>query len=571
MGQSDQFNGRLGLIFASIGAAIGTGNIWRFPRMVGANGGGTFLIPWLFFLFVWSIPLVIAEFAMGKRSRTGTIGTFRIFAGKKFAWMGLWTAWISTAIGFYYAIVAGWTIKYFQLGLTGGLTGDGVDTTEVWNAFLQSPGQVVFFQFLVIALTLAAIWKGAKAIEKVNMVLMISLFVLLFMSLGLSLWMDFSDGTLDGAMFMFTVDPDMLWEPEIWINGLSQSAWSCSAGMGMAITYEVYMRKDEDTVLNAFTMGLANNSISVIAGLAVLSAIFAVSSDPLATVTGGSSAITFLALPEVFAQAPGGAVGPFIMMTGFFLALSFAALTSMISTVELCVRNFVDHGYNREKSVAITGAAIFLFGLPSAFVWIKLDSAGVAFPEFLEVQDHIWGYGLMFSGLFIAFSIWKYGYIRWKAQVAAGEAPGGLKGYLGVGVSAFRDDFINTGDNDIVVGRWWDILLYIAFPILFAILMLSYFGDMIANTEDVWNPGNPKGLGIILMFWGVVAALFIFLNKYLIQRPIYRNIPDGADVDISTLPGGDDELIGTVGEVIPGFEHLTPEASVEAAIEAELA
>jgi len=570
MADSDQFNGRLGLIFASIGAAIGTGNIWRFPRMVGANGGGTFLIPWLFFLFVWSIPLVIAEFAMGKRSRTGTIGTFRIFAGKRFAWMGLWTAWISTAIGFYYAIVAGWTIKYFQLGLTGGLTKDGVDTTEVWNSFLQSPGQVIFFQFFVILLTLAAIWKGAKAIEKVNVILMISLFILLFMSLGLSLWMDFSDGTLDGAMFMFTVDPDMLWEPEIWINGLSQSAWSCSAGMGMAITYAVYMRKDEDTVLNAFTMGLANNSISVIAGLAVLSAIFAVSSDPLATVTGGSSAITFLALPEVFAQAPGGTIGPFIMMTGFFLALSFAALTSMISTVELCVRNFVDHGYNREKSVAITGAAIFLFGLPSAFMWIKLDSAGVAFPEFLEVQDHIWGYGLMFSGLFIAFSIWKYGYVRWKAQVAAGEAPGGFRGYLGVGVSAFRDDFINTGDNDIIVGRWWDILLYIAFPILFAILMISYFGDMIANTEDVWNPANPKGLGIILMFWGVVAALFMILNKYLIQRPIFRNIPEGADVDISTLPGGDDELVGARGEVIVGFEHLTPEAVIESAFEAEL-
>ena len=102
-------------------------------------------------------------------------------------------------------------------------------------------------------------------------------------------------------------------------------------------------------------MGLANNSISIIAGLAVLSSIFAVSSDPLATVTGGSSAITFLALPEVFAQAPGGAIGPFIMMSGFFLALSFAALTSMISTVELCVRNFVDHGYNRERSVAMTG------------------------------------------------------------------------------------------------------------------------------------------------------------------------------------------------------------------------
>jgi NSS family neurotransmitter:Na+ symporter len=336
--------------------------------------------------------------------------------------------------------------------------------------------------------------------------------------------------------------------------------------MGMAITYAVYMRKDEDTVLNAFTMGLANNSISIIAGLAVLSSIFAVSSDPLATVTGGSSAITFLALPEVFAQAPGGSVGPFIMMSGFFLALSFAALTSMISTVELCVRNFVDHGYNRERSVAITGLALFIFGLPSAVIWIKLDSAGVAFPEFLEVQDHIWGYGLMFSGLFIAFSIWKYGYLRWKAQVEAGEAPGGFKGYLGVGVSAFRDDFINTGDNDIEVGRWWDILLYIAFPILFTVLMVSYFSDMIANTPDVWNPANPKGLGIILAFWGVIAISFIFLNKYLIQRPIFRNIPEGADVDISTLPGGDDDKIHQLGDLVPGFEHL---ASEDAVFEAE--
>ena len=95
---SDQFSGRLGLIFATIGAAIGTGNIWRFPRMVGANGGGSFLIPWLIFLFLWSVPLIIAEFALGKRSRVGTVGTFRIFAGRRFAWMGLWTAWILSLI-----------------------------------------------------------------------------------------------------------------------------------------------------------------------------------------------------------------------------------------------------------------------------------------------------------------------------------------------------------------------------------------------------------------------------------------------------------------------------------------
>ena len=560
MSQSDQFSGRMGLIFAAIGAAIGTGNIWRFPRMVGANEGGTFLIPWLIFLFAWSIPLVIAEFALGKRSRTGTIGTFRIFAGKHFAWMGLWTAWISTAIGFYYAVVAGWCLKYFQLGVSNGLVGDDVDTQLVWNEFLQSSGNVIFFQFLVIAITLLAIWKGAKAIEKVNVILMISLFVLLFMSLGLSLWMDMSDGTLDGFLFMFTVKWSSLSDPAIWINGLSQSAWSCSAGMGMAITYSVYMRKDEDTTLNAFTMGLANNSISIIAGLTVLSAIFAVSDNPLDTVTNGSSAITFLALPEVFAQAPGGSIGAWVMMSGFFLALSFAALTSMISTVELCVRNFVDHGYEREKSVLLTSIAILIFGLPSAILWITIAPDGTAFPQFLEVQDHIWGYGLMFSGLFIAFTIWKYGYQKWRAQVETGESAPGLSGYLGVGVSAFRDDFINTGDNDIWIGRWWDILMYLAFPVLFTVLIVSYFGDMIANTPDVWNPSNPNGITIILLFWGVVAGGFILLNKKLIQRPLFRNVPEGAEVDISMLPGGDDELVVEVGNYPPGWEHLAEAA-----------
>ena len=556
-GKSDEFSGRLGLIFATIGAAIGTGNIWRFPRMVGANGGGTFLIPWLIFLFVWSIPLVIAEFAMGKRSRTGTIGTFRIFTGKKFAWMGLWTAWISTAIGFYYAIVAGWCLKYFQLGLTGGLTGDGVDTVEVWNSFLQSPLQVIFFQFLVVLITLLAILRGAKTIEKVNVVLMTSLFVLLFLTMFMALSMDFKDGTLDGAIFMFSVDFSMLFDPEVWINALSQSAWSCSAGMGMAITYAVYMSKDEDTTLNAFVMGLANNSVSIIAGLTVLSAIFAVESDPLATVTGGSSAITFLALPEVFAQAPGGNIGPFLMMVGFFLALSFAALTSMISTVELCVRNFVDHGFERNTSVWITGAAIFLFGLPSAVIWIRLDAEGVAFPEFLEVQDHIWGYGLMFSGLFIAYSIWKYGYTKWRHQVEAGEAADGFSGYLNIGVSAFRDDFVNTGDNDIWIGRWWDLLLYLVFPVLFSVLIGVYFWDMIVTVDDVWNPFNPHGVGIILMFWGVVAIVFLAFNKTLVARPLFRNIPEGANVDISMLPGGSDELVVELGDIVPGFEHLS--------------
>ena len=549
----DTFGGRMGLIFATIGAAIGTGNIWRFPRMVGANGGGSFLVPWLIFLFVWSVPLVIAEFAIGKRARTGTVGAFRIFAGKRFAWMGLWTAWISTAIGFYYAVVTGWCLKYFSAAASGGL-GQGVDTTQVWNDFLQDPSQVIIFQFLAVLITMAAIWRGAKAIEKVNVILMVSLFILLFSALFLSILMDAQDGTLDGFVYMFSIQPEYLLEPQTWISGLSQSAWSCSAGMGMCITYAVYMRKDEDTTLNAATMCLANNSISIIAGLTVMMAIFSVVQDPLSAVSGGSSAITFLVLPEVFAQAPGGPVVQLAMVTMFFLALSFAALTSMISTIELCVRNFVDHGVDRSQAVGFTGAALFLFGLPSAALWILMDdSTGVAFPQFLEVQDHIWGYGLMFSGLFIAFSIWKYGWNRYKVWQDENDVIGfNWQDYLDNGVSSFRDDFINTGDNDWWIGKWWDYIMYLGFPIMFAILMGSYFVDLLLNVDSPWDPTNPKGITIVLLFWGVTAIVFLFLNRWLVSRPLYRNVPEGAEVPIDTLPGGEDDMILVLGEVWAG-------------------
>ncbi|MDG1534014.1 MAG: sodium-dependent transporter [Candidatus Thalassarchaeaceae archaeon] len=593
-GGSDEFSGRLGLIFATIGAAIGTGNIWRFPRMVGANGGGSFLVPWVIFLFLWSVPLIIAEFALGKRSRTGTVGTFRIFAGKRFAWMGLWTAWISTAIGFYYAVVTGWCLNYFQAAIRGGLSND-VDTVEVWNSFLQAPEQVIFFQAIAVVITLLAIWNGAKAIEKVNVFLMVSLFVLLFAALFLAFVMDLDDGSLDGFVYMFSIQPEYLAQPETWINGLSQSAWSCSAGMGMAITYSVYMRKDEDTTLNAATMCLANNSISIIAGLTVMMAVFAVVDDPLSAVSGGSSAITFLVLPEVFAQAPGGPVVQLAMVTMFFLALSFAALTSMISTVELCVRNFVDHGIERPQAVGFTTLAIFLFGLPSAMLWIRMDpGTGVAFPQFLEVQDHIWGYGLMFSGLFIAYSIWKYGWNRYRVwQDDNGEEGFNFRDYLDHGVSSFRDDFINTGDNDWWIGKWWDYIMYLGFPLMFGVLMLSYFGDLLTNVHDPWNPSNPHGISIILLFWGVTAGLFIGMNKYILvnrvtslngtlwppswdlePRPLYRNVPEGADAPIDTLPGGDDPYIVQVGDSLPPTfvdDYGDTRGHSAASLEAELA
>ena len=288
------------------------------------------------------------------------------------------------------------------------------------------------------------------------------------------------------------------------------------------------------------------------------------------------------------------------MVTMFFLALSFAALTSMISTVELCVRNFVDHGISRPKAVGFTSLAIFFFGLPSAMTWILVDdSTGVAFPQFLEVQDHIWGYGLMFSGLFIAYSIWKYGWNRYRVWQEENDITGfSLRDYLDNGVSSFRDDFINTGDNDWWIGKWWDYIMYLGFPLMFSVLILSYFVDMLVNVDNPWDPTNANGISIILLFWGITAGLFIGFNRFIIvnrivpttdepwplavlsrnftlePRPLYRNVPEGADVPIDTLPGGEDPFIVEVGENLPETfvdDYGETRTHTGSSIEAELA
>ena len=121
MARAERFASRWGLILAALGMAIGTGNIWRFPRIIAANGGGTFLIPWLIFLFSWSIPLLIVESAMGKKARRGTVGAFTNLLGAKSAWKGAFVAFCTMAIGFYYCVIAGWCLFYMLSSVTGRL------------------------------------------------------------------------------------------------------------------------------------------------------------------------------------------------------------------------------------------------------------------------------------------------------------------------------------------------------------------------------------------------------------------------------------------------------------------
>ncbi|UCF08039.1 MAG: sodium-dependent transporter [Thermoplasmata archaeon] len=494
----EQWGSRWGLIFAAMGAAIGTGNIWRFPRETAVNGGGAFMIPWLLFLFSWSIPLLIAEFTIGKRTRFGTIGSFKRFAGKRYAWMGAWMMLVNIFIMFYYAVVMGWVIKYFTVAASGGLT-EGVDTEVMWDGFINNPAQVVFFQILAIGISTFVVYKGiAQGIEKTNKILIPGMFILLIIAM---LWALSLPGSLNGLKYMFSIRGNALWKADTWVSALSQSAFSTSAGFGMAITYAVYMKKREDTTLNAVIAGFGNNAASLIAGIAVICTVFALSStnvEAIGVMQSGNEGLAFIHLTRLFTLMPGGVAIAAI----FFLAMAFAAITSMISGMEITVRNFMDHGWSRSKSLRVTSLAMLVFGLPSALIVVD---GGV--PAFLKNQDHVWSFGLIVSGLFVAFSIWKYG------------------------VSKFREGLINTEWNDLYIGKWWEYVIKYLFPLQFTFLMLWFFGQSIANHPGSWwNPLEAEGFMTIVIQWGLALAFLIILNDRLNQMPLYE--PKEPDLEL---------------------------------------
>ena len=225
MDRQETFSSRWGPIVAGLGMAVGTGNLWRFPRIAAQNGGAAFLIPWMVFLFAWSLPLLIAEFAIGRGMRRGVVGSFTRMVGPRFAWMGGWVAAVTVLILFYYSVVTGWTLKYLLASVTGELR--GVQPGAYWEAYLDSGVQPVLFHVAAAVLGGAIILQGVvKGIERANKILIPSLFLLLIVAVIRSLTLP---GAERGLEFLFNPDLSALAHYRTWLEALSQSAWSTGA------------------------------------------------------------------------------------------------------------------------------------------------------------------------------------------------------------------------------------------------------------------------------------------------------------------------------------------------------
>lgn len=495
MSQQDQrFSSRSGLILSVLGIAIGTGNIWRFPRIAAANAGeegaGAFLLAWLVFLLVWSIPLIIAEYALGRKGRMGVVGTIAKIAGEKYTWMGAFIAFVATAIMFYYSVVAGWCVYYFTQMVINPLPVSIESSTAIWESF-QGSGLPIVFHALAMTVGAFMVWKGVKSIERANKILIPALFAIVLISLIRAVTLD---GAGDGIAFLFTPDWATLKSPKVWLEALTQNAWDTGAGWGLILTYGAYMHSKHGVVKNAMITGFGNNLVSLIAAITIFGTVFAVLGSQMSRPeileimrTSGPAAtgLTFIWMPQLFAKMTFG--NPLAML--FFLGLAFAAFSSLISMIELTTRILIDLGLTRKNAVLSVCSVSFLMGIPSA---INLT--------FFGNQDFVWGVALMISGAFIAFAINRYG------------------------VSVFRKEAVDCVEGDWNAGRGWEVLMKYAIPVQAVILLGWWLWISISDAEIWYDPFDPYSAVTMLLQWAVVLIVLIMSNKWMARKTLGTSI-----------------------------------------------
>ncbi len=473
MRKIESFSSRFGLIAATLGMAIGAGNIWRFPRLAGQYGG-SFIIPWLIFLFLWSIPLLMVEFSVGMKTRKGVLGAFKEAMGKKYTWMGWFVALCTSAIMFYYSVVSGWALKYFILAVSNDLT--SLNHEQFWTTYTNSYNGPLSFHFVSLGIAAMLIYLGVvKGIERFSKIIIPSLYILLIISALKAISLS---GSEVGLSYLFSFELEKLTDYKIWLDGLSQSAWSTGAGWGLILTYSIYSKSKERVTGNVFITGIGNNFASVLAGIVIIPTIFALSpttETANAALASGNQGLAFIAIPKLFSQMSAGGIFALI----FFLSLFFAALSSLISMLELSSRVMMDFGMNRKKAVLFITILTAIIGAPSA---ISMD--------FFNNQDWVWGLGLILSGLFFTILVLK------------------------VGVTKFVDEWYQPQKYVKFTHLAFRVLFYILLPLEFvAMLGWWFYQSVIWLPESSWDIFKSYSLGTTLLQWILAILIGIILNN----------------------------------------------------------
>ena len=406
-----QFNSRLGFVLAAAGSAVGLGNIWKFPFEVGAGGGAAFVVIYLAFCFLLCFPVMISEIAIGRKTQLNAVGAFKKLGHHNWAWIGLLGILAGVFILSFYNVVAGWAFGYFLQMVQGNF-----EVGENFSTYISKWESIGLYGLVFMAVTATIVSKGIQGgIEKAAKILMPTLFAMI---IGLMIYAFTLENAMAGIEYYLVPDFSEI-TGEVIYSALGQAFFSLSLGMGALITYGSYVSRKQDIVRSAAMITLTDVSVAFLAGLMIFPLVAFLNSGDMSSVSGGPGLI-FATLPGVF-EGLGPTLG-IVIGAAFFLLLSFAALTSTVSLLEVPVAYLVDEK-KIKRPVAVWGMAtlIFLLGIPSllgngaveqltSFMTLYRDGQEqmISFMDFVELiaSDTFLPLGGTFIAIFTAY-IWK--------------------------------------------------------------------------------------------------------------------------------------------------------------------
>lgn len=375
MKQREQWTSKIGFILSAAGSAIGLGAIWKFPYMTGMNGGSVFLILFILCTFLIGLPILLAEFVIGRRGQHDAVTSLKILSPTgKWHWIG----WLGLASSFillsFYSVVGGWILSYLARAITFGLNRS--DYGEMFNSIIANPVEVLIAQAVFMILTVWIVQGGIKGgIERASSYMMPLLFIFFII---LSVRSVTLEGAMEGIRFLFVPDWSYL-TGKTFLLALGQAFFSLSVGVTAMMTYASYLSKEEKLGQSAFNVSVLNIIISILAGIVIFPAVFALGQSP-----SEGPGLIFVVLPAIFNEIPFGAF--FIII--FFILMLFATLTSAIAMLEIVVSTGIRNHYEGRKRMAIlSGLLIFIVGIPSALSFGILSEVKMPGGTFFDFAD----------------------------------------------------------------------------------------------------------------------------------------------------------------------------------------
>lgn len=444
----ENFGSRFGAIVAMAGSAVGLGNLWRFPYLVGENGGAAFIIVYILLSFLICLPIFVSEFVIGRRSQKNAYAAFRdLSGGSEWRWIGLFTVIVPLIVLSYYSVIGGWSVEYLLKSLTFSFSdASRITMNTMFTDFVSSTWAPLATHTVFLLITTLIVIVGIKdGIEKFSKVMMPLLFIIV---VAIAIYSLMLPGASAGVDYLFRPDFSKI-DAKACASALGQAFFSLSLGFGTIMTYASYVSKKENILTQSAATAISDLMFALIAGVAIMPAVFAFGIDPQA-----GPGLVFETLPYIFGQMPAGGLIAIL----FFAALLVAALTSSISMLEVAVAYLVE-----EKKFSRVWACITLFVL----CWIVGALCSLSFGPLSDIRingDNLFDFldSLSSNVLMTLGSLFTVLFVGWRLKR-----------------TDIYDEFTNGGTlstNARIFGVLWFLIRYICPLAIISIFLVGIFG-----------------------------------------------------------------------------------------------